>query len=98
MTIHLDDVRNWNIDILSGKATIEIPSNCVRTSILTKSKRYLEKMKTRSQQEPTIIINNYIHLNSLRHSYQSVQYGNDVRTALTKATLTLEITYFDVSI
>ncbi len=79
LPIDSDDVRNWNIDIPSGKATIEIPSDRVRASMLSKSERHQpqsEKMKTRPQQEPTIIINNHTHLNSPRRSYRSVQHGN----------------------
>src|SRR5437667_6030077 len=76
LPIDSDDVRNWNIDILSRKATIEIPSDRVRASMLSKSERHSEKTKTRPQQEPTIIINNHTHLKSPRHSCRSVQYGN----------------------
>ena len=80
LPIDSDDVRNWNIDIPSGKATIEIPSDRVRASMLSKSERHSQsqKMKMRpSQQEPTIIINNHTHLNSPRRSSRSVQHGNN---------------------
>src|SRR5205814_2900022 len=76
LPIDSDDVRNWNIDILSGKATIEIPSDRVCASMLSKIERHSKKMKTRPQQEPTIIINNYTQLNSPRHSYRSILHGN----------------------
>lgn len=76
LPIDSDDVRNWNIDIPSGKATIETPSDRVRASMSSKSERHSEKMKTRPQQEPTIIINNYTQLNSPRRSYRSVLHGN----------------------
>ena len=77
LSINSDDVRNWNINIPSGKATIETPSDRVCTSMLSKSERHqFEKMKIRPQQEPTIIINNRTHLNSPRRSYRSVQHSN----------------------
>src|SRR6266496_4676713 len=76
LPINSDDVRNWNIDILSGKATIETSSDHVCATMLSKSGRHSEKMKTRPQQEPTIIINNYTQSNSSRCSYQSVLHGN----------------------
>src|SRR5437762_10341785 len=72
LPIDSDDVRNWNIDIPSGKATIETPSDRVHASMSSKSERHSEKMKTRPQQELTIIINNYTQLNSPRRSYRSV--------------------------
>src|SRR5438046_1867833 len=44
--------------------------------MLSKSGRHSEKTKTRPQQEPTIIINNYTQSNSPRRSYRSVLHGN----------------------
>jgi hypothetical protein len=80
LPIDSDDVRNWNIDIPSEKATIEIPSDRVRASMLSKSEqhqKHSEKGKVRPQQEPTIIINNHIHLNSPRRTYRNVPYSNN---------------------
>src|SRR5947207_5900545 len=59
LPIDSDDVCNWNIDIPSGKATIETPSDHVCATILSKSGQHSEKTKMRPQQESIIIINNY---------------------------------------
>src|SRR5436190_17162984 len=71
LPIDSDDVRNWNIDILSGKATIETSSDHVHATMLSKSGRHSEKTKMRPQQESTII-NNYTQSNSSRCFYQNV--------------------------
>ena len=75
LPIDSDDVRNWNIDILSGKATIETSSDHVHATMLSKSGRHSEKTKMRPQQESTII-NNYTQSNSSRCFYQNVLHGN----------------------
>src|SRR5437773_11294800 len=77
LPIDSDNVHNWNTNILSRKTTIEIPSDHVHISMLSKVNDISsKKMRIKPQQEPTIIINNHMYLNLPRYSYQSVQYSN----------------------